>query len=155
MTMTTTIRRKPAKTTIMRRRSDIDDRTADRAKLAAFASTIGAARTSLKRDTCGDWTINGLAGHISTDGAAFYAYVDCTSARAWTNAKSRLSFMTVTQDGDTEGVLRLDQPLTPTQAETLRVVLRIRKTRPMSDRTLEALTVARQRSERSPYYEAG
>ncbi|WP_368508200.1 hypothetical protein [Bradyrhizobium lupini] len=153
---TTTISRpsRPAGTTI-RRRSDIDDKAADRDKLAAFAATIGAAKTSLKRDTCGDWTITGLTGHISTDGAALHAYVGFTSARAWTTTKQKLCFMAVTQDGDTEGVLMLHRPLTPGQAETLRTALRIRKTRPMSDRTLEALTVARQRSERSPCYEAG
>ncbi|CUU16249.1 hypothetical protein CDS [Bradyrhizobium sp.] len=127
---------------------------ADRAKLAAFAATIGAARTSLKRDTCGDWLLSGLTGHISTDGAALYAYVACSGLRAWTNVKARLSFATLTQDGDDEGALRLDRQLTSDEAETLRTTLRIRKTRPVSDQALKALTIARQRIERSPCYEA-
>lgn len=154
MTMTTITRRKPAKTTNSRRRSDLDDKAADRTKLSAFAATIGAARTSLKRDACGDWTLTGLAGHVSTDGAALYAVITCASARAWNNAKSRLSFATVTQDGDTEGALKVELPLTPARAETLRTTLRIRKARVMDEAALEALSAARQRSKFAPCYHA-
>ncbi|UPK17596.1 hypothetical protein [Bradyrhizobium sp. 131] len=150
MTMTTITPRKPAKTTTSRRRSDLDDKAADRAKLAAFAATIGAARTSLKRDACGDWILIGLTGHVSTNSAALYAVITCASARAWNNAKSRLSFATVTQDGDTEGVLRLDLPLTSADAETVRTTLRIRKARAMDEAALEALCAARQRSKFAP-----
>ncbi|MFB6418214.1 MULTISPECIES: hypothetical protein [Bradyrhizobium] len=152
--MTTITRRKPTKATFIRRRSDLDDKAADRAKLAAFAATIGASKTSLKRDACGDWTITGLVGHVSTDGSAVYAHLTCASARAWTSAKSRLSFATVSQDGDTEGVLSIHRPLTAGQAETLRTTLRIRKARAMDEAALEALTVARQRRENFPCYQA-
>ncbi|MBR0879345.1 MULTISPECIES: hypothetical protein [Bradyrhizobium] len=151
---TTTTRRKPAKTNNIRRRSDLDDKAADRTKLAAFAATIGAARTSMKRDACGDWTLTGLAGHLSTDGAALYASLACTSARAWTNAKRNLSFLTIHQDGDCEGIMKLARPLTSDQAEILRTTLRIRKARLMDDAALEALSTARQRSKFSPCYEA-
>lgn len=140
---TTTTRRK----SVIRCRSEHDDKAADRAKLAAFAATVGAAGTGMKRDACGDWTLTGLAGHLSTDGAALYAFVTCASARAWTNAKLRLSFAIVTQDGDTEGVLRLDAPLTQTDAEALRTTLRIRKARAMDEAAMEALSAARQRRE--------
>ncbi|MET4090584.1 hypothetical protein [Bradyrhizobium sp. S3.5.5] len=155
MTTTTIISRpaRPARTTTIRR-SDIDDKTADRTKLATFATTIGAARTSLKRDACGDWLLRGLTGHLSTDGDAIYAYLACSGPRAWNNAKQKLDFLTIHEDGDDEGVLRLDRPLTTGQAETLRVALRIRKARAMDEAALEVLTLARQRSERSPCYEA-
>lgn len=149
---TTTIRRK---TNLVRRRSDLDDKASDRAKLAAFAATIGAAKTSLRRDACGDWRLTGLAGHLSTDGAALYASLACTSARAWTNAKRNLSFLTIHQDGDSEGAMRLDRPLTPTDAETLRTTLRIRKARAMDEAAMEALSVARQRRENFPCYGTG
>lgn len=160
MTMTaTTISRPspPARTTrtTTRRRSDFDNKAADRAKLAALATTIGAARTSLKRDTCGDWLLRGLAGHVSTDGAAIYAYLACSGPRAWTNAKQKLDFLTIHHDGDDEGVLRLDRPLSTDQAETVRTTIRIRKARAMDEAALGALTIARQRSERNPCYEAG
>lgn len=141
-------------TTIIRHRSDLDDKTSDRTKLAAFAATIGAAKTSLRRDACGDWCITGLIGHISTDGATLYASLGCSSARAWTNAKRNLSFLTIHQDGDSEGVLRLDRPLPADQAETLRTTLRIRKARHMDEGALEALSIARQRSKFSPCYQA-
>lgn len=153
--MTTITRRKPAKTTIIRRRSDLDDKAADRAKLAAFAAAIGASKTSLKRDACGDWTITGLIGDVSTNGSEVYAHLSCTSARAWTSAKSRLSFATITQDGDTEGVVRVDRPLTSDQAETLRTTIRIRKARAMDEAALETLTIARQRKQIEACYSAG
>lgn len=140
--------------TIIRHRSDLDDKAADRAKLAAFAATIGAAKTSLKLDACGDWLLSGLAGHVSTDGTAIYAHLACASARAWTSAKPRLSFATIVQHGDMEGVLRLDRPLTADQAETLRTTLRIRKARAMDEAALEVLTIARQRRKNSPCYQA-
>ncbi|MFK4561889.1 hypothetical protein ABIF94_002488 [Bradyrhizobium ottawaense] len=155
MTITTITRRKPAKTTIIPRRSDLDDKAADRAKLAAFAATMGASKTSLKRDACGDWTITGLIGHISTDGSEIYAHLSCSRARAWTSAKSRLSFATLSQDGDTEGVLKIDRSLMAGQAETLRTTLRIRKARAMDEAALEALTVARQRKQIEACYSAG
>jgi hypothetical protein len=146
---TTTTRRKP----VIRRRSDRDDKAGDPAKLAALAATGGAAKTSLRRDACGDWRLTGLAGHLSIDGAALYAFITCASARASTNAKSRLSSATIAQDGDTEGVLRLDAPLTQTSAETLRTTLRIRKARAMDEAAMEALSAARQRREIFPCYE--
>ncbi|MCW2225670.1 hypothetical protein M2232_009202 [Bradyrhizobium japonicum] len=152
--ITTTTRRKPAKTNIIRRRSDLEDKAADRAKLAALAATIGAAKSSLRRDACGDWRLTGLAGHLSTDGASLYATLACTSARAWTNAKRNLSFLTIHQDGDSEGVMRVDRPFTRTDAETLRTTLRIWKARAMDEAAMEALTTARQRHENFPCYEA-
>ncbi|AWL92109.1 hypothetical protein CIT37_07775 [Bradyrhizobium ottawaense] len=144
---------RPAGTTI-RRRSDIDDKAADRDKLAAFAATIGAAKTSLRRDACGDWRITGLIGHLSTDGREVYAHLACSSARAWTSAKQKLSFLTIQQDGDDEGTLRPDRPLTVDQAETLRTTLRVRKARAMDGAALEALCAARQWRENSRCYQA-
>lgn len=131
--------------TIIRHRSDLDDKTADRTKLAAFAATIGAAKTSLRLDACGNWSITGLTGHLSTDGATLYASLGCSSARAWTNAKRNLGFLSIHQDGDSEGVHRVDRPLTADQAETLRTTLRIRKARRMDEGAIEALAIARQR----------
>jgi len=54
-------------------------------------------------------------------------YVACRSERHWTATKARLSFCTVTQDGDDDGCLRLYQLPTVTQATVIRDALGIRK----------------------------
>jgi hypothetical protein len=56
---------------------------------------------------------------------SFLLYVQCDSIRHWTYTKKRLSFCTVTQDGDDEGSLKLTGMPTKEQAEEIRHVLRI------------------------------
>jgi hypothetical protein len=105
---------------------------ADKLKQGQLLAALGAWDRALRRDECGAWCINGWSGHIVTwsdDPAetAWLVYVTCRSARGWTEAKRRLSFCTVTQNGDDEGCLRLDRLPTSSEAEIIRDVLRIRK----------------------------
>jgi hypothetical protein len=63
---------------------------------------------------------------------------------------SRLAFfqrctvpVTLTQDGDDEGILRLDRLPTPAEAEAIRDVIGIRRRRHMTDEALANLERAR------------
>jgi hypothetical protein len=49
------------------------------------------------------------------------------SARRWTSAKQRLACCTVVQDGDEEGIWRLDRLPRPEEAAEIREILGIRK----------------------------
>jgi hypothetical protein len=115
---------------------------ADRAKQEQLLVALGAWDRALRRDDCGAWVIEGWAGHIVSWGdgePGWLIYVIASSVRHWTAIKKRLSFCTVTQDGDDEGCLRLDRLPTPAEAEVIREVLRIRTRRDVSEETLERL----------------
>jgi hypothetical protein len=106
---------------------------ADRDLLLSLVEALSISKTRLSRDECGHWTIFGRRGHISTDGVASYIYVACKTKRKWEAAKSTLGLVT-TQDGDCEGILRLDDLPTEQMAETLRRLLGLRKSVRPSDR---------------------
>lgn len=102
---------------------------ADKAELKRLLSALNAANSSLRLDECRAWRINGRHGHITTygpSGLAWQLYVACRSMRHWTAIKQRLQFCAVTQDGDDEGVLRLDLP-TKAEAAAIRKALAIRQ----------------------------
>jgi hypothetical protein len=61
------------------------------------------------------------------------------SSRPWKNAKARLTFCKVTQDGDWEGCLHLDRLPTADEAVVIRKVLGIRKRRHMTAEALSKL----------------
>jgi hypothetical protein len=105
---------------------------ADKAELKRLLSALNAAKTSLRLDECRAWRINGRRGHIAAwgDGKSWLLFVQCRSARHWTATKARLSFCRVTQDGDDEGVLRLDRLPTKAEAAAIRKALAIRQTGP-------------------------
>jgi hypothetical protein len=99
----------------------------DRDRLAGLLDALDASASALRRDDCGDAAILGAHGHIHGPPEAFYLYLICHSPRAWTFAKQRLSFCRVSQDGDDEGILRLDRLPTSTEAAEIRPLLGIRK----------------------------
>jgi hypothetical protein len=105
------------------------DAEADRAQQRALLGALGAWDRALRRDECGAWSIHGQRGTIHTwgDGKTWAAFVACRSGRHWTATKAKLSFCTVTQDGDDEGVVRLHYLPTADEAEVLRDVLGVRK----------------------------
>jgi hypothetical protein len=113
-------------------------RRQDRDLLRNFLAISGGASSSLRRDDCGDWRAVGRQSERTTGGWAFacaeedalYFVVIAPSVRAWTFAKRKLAFCTVTQDGDDEGILRLGRPPTPREGKIIRVVLGIPATRP-------------------------
>jgi hypothetical protein len=111
----------------------------DRAQQQHLLAALNAWSRALRRDECGAWRINGTSGHVYAAGNGWLFYVATGSPRAWTAAKERLAFCTVTQDGDDEGVLRLDGLPTPEQATAIRKTLGIRKRKAVSEETVERL----------------
>jgi len=65
--------------------------------------------------------------HTWGDGKSWVLFVGCRSATHWTYTKRRLAFCCITQYGDGEGCLHLQQLPTAEQAEVIRDVLGIRK----------------------------
>lgn len=113
---------------------------ADRDLLLRLVGTLSISKVRLKRDPCGDWNIAGRRGHISTDGTAWYIYLPCKTKRRWDAAKRELAGLTVTQDGDDEGILRLDDMPSEALAETLRRLLGLRKSVRPSDKQRATLS---------------
>lgn len=117
--------------------------TADKAELKRLASALNAAKASLRLDECRAWRISGRRGHIITygpSGSGWLLYVGCRSARHWTWTKKRLDFCQVTQDGDDEGVLRLDRLPGKAEAAAIRKALAIRQTGPAPANAFESST---------------
>jgi hypothetical protein len=94
----------------------------ERSHLHAFRTATDASATTLERPVCGGWVgdyqITGKTGYVLANGAGYLLYVTIDertaterepSSRPWKNAKARLAFCKVTQDGDWEGCLHLDR----------------------------------------------
>ena len=117
----------------------------DREHLSAFVTAIDASPTALERPLCrgwvGDYQITGKHRHVLTDGTGYLLYVTGTVQR-WRKAKRSLPGK-VTQDGDDEGILRLDQLPTSAEADTIRDLIGIRKRRLMTAEALSKLESAR------------
>ena len=95
-----------------------DDERDDRQQQEKLLAALDAAPSQLRRDECGWWIIGGRHGAINTwgDGRSWLACLHCRSKQHWTFTKRRLAFMTVTQDGDDEGCLRLFHLPSPAEA---------------------------------------
>ena len=121
--------------TYRNRQEELDDK----AQQARLLKALDAAPSQLRRDKAGWWVIGGRHGSLQTwgDGKSWVLYVICRSKQHWTFTKKRLSFMTVTQDGDDEGCLRLLELPTSEQAVVIRDVLKLRKRVAYSPETLE------------------
>jgi hypothetical protein len=124
----------------------------DRAHLEPFLAAVDASPTALERPNCrgwvGDYQISGKHGHVLADPPGFLVYVTGTAQR-WKKAKRVLPGM-VTQDGDDEGIVRLDRLPTPAEAEAIRDLIGIRKRRHMTAEALSSLERARE-SIKSPF----
>jgi len=101
----------------------------DRQQQERLLTALDAAASLLRRDEAGWWVIAGRRGAIQTwgDGTSWLVYVRCRSSQHWTFTKRRLAFMTVTQDGDEEGCLRLFHLPSPQEAVVIRDVIGLRK----------------------------
>lgn len=99
---------------------------ADRDLLLDLVDALNVSKNRLRRDECSHWNIVGRRGHVCTDGAGMYVFLACKTKRRWESAKRELGLI-VTQDGDDEGVMRLDERPSEPQAETLRRLLGLRK----------------------------
>ena len=106
-----------------------DQAQEDRRQQERLLEALGAAPAQLRRDEAGWWVIAGQRGTIQTwgDGRTWLVYVRCRSPQHWTFTKRRLVFMTVTQDGDEEGCLRLFQIPAPHEAVVIRDVMGLRR----------------------------
>jgi hypothetical protein len=115
------------------------DPDADRVQQKELLVALNAWTRALRRDECGAWCIRGTSGSVHTwgDGATWVLYVACRSKRHWSATKLRLVFCIVTQDGSTEGCLRLLQLPTSEQAAVIRDVLGIRKRTEFTPEDLE------------------
>jgi hypothetical protein len=131
----------------------------NRTHLDTFLTALDASAIALGRPVCrgwvGDYQITGKHGHVLADGAGFLLYVTTPqrdrrdpddkirtygSSRRWNNVKRQLIFAHLIQDGDDEGVLRLDRLPTEAEAGAIRDCLGIRRRRHLSP---EALAQAR------------
>jgi hypothetical protein len=117
--------------------------------LAALDASPVALRRDIHRDEGrrGNYGIHGKWGHIYIDGKGFLLCVTAKderdqSPRRWTSTKRRLAFCRITQDGDDEGCLHLDQ-LPPAQAGLIRQALGIRKRRTLNEDGRTQLDAAR------------
>lgn len=108
--------------------------------ILALMDALNCSPVCRKRDECGTWIIEGKSGYIYDQPEGFYLFCSPGSARAWGFAKKALDFCAVTQDGDDEGFLRLDDLPTPEQAVVIRDKLGIRKRRVMTEEELERLS---------------
>jgi hypothetical protein len=81
----------------------------DRLHLEAFLTAVDGSPGALERPNCrgwiGDYQITGKHGHVLADQPGYLLYV----VQRWKKAKQRLPG-SVTQDGDDEGIIRLDSP---------------------------------------------
>jgi hypothetical protein len=104
-------------------------RQEDRKELETLLTALNGAKRALRRDECGDWTINGSRGIIQACEGEYSVFLSCRSIRAWNSAKKRLaSFTAVRQDGDEEGILVLSRMPDKNEAETLRSYIGLRQT---------------------------
>jgi hypothetical protein len=137
---------------------DRGEERGDRRQQEQLLAALDAAPAQLRRNECGSWVIAGRRGAIDTwgDGKTWVAYVRCRSPQHWTFTKRRLAFMTVTQDGDEEGCLRLLALPTPQEAVVIRDVTGLRKRVDYAPETLErkrasmARAVSARESARTP-----
>ena len=118
----------------------------DRTHLEPFLGAIDASSVALERPNCrgwlGDYQLTGKHGHVLADHPGYLLYVTGTVQR-WKKAK-RIFPGTVTQDGDDEGIIRLDRLPTPIEAESIRDLIGIRKRRRMTAEALSSLGRARE-----------
>jgi hypothetical protein len=126
----------------------------DREGLQILLAALDASTVALRRDLHrgegrkGNYGIHGKWGHIYIDGEGFLLCVTAKderdqSPRRWTSIKRRLAFCRITQDGDDEGCLHLDQLPTPVQAGLIRQALGIRKRRTLTEDGRAQLGAAR------------
>ena len=104
-------------------------RLKDQKALKTLLTALNGAQNSLRRDECGDPTIQGSRGTIQSVNGKFHVYIPSVSAMAWTWAKKQLvTFATPHQDGDAEGILILMRMPDRGEAKTLRHLIGLRQT---------------------------
>ena len=107
----------------------------DKALLTNLKEVLGASNNALRRSPSGLWVLRGRHGYISTwgDKSSWGLTIEAHSPRKWTNVKRKLAFLTLTQDGDQEGVFHLTRFPAPEQVELIREAVGLRKRPFLSD----------------------
>jgi hypothetical protein len=86
----------------------------------------------ITKDECGDLNIVGKKGKIYRDNDFWYVFINDTSI--WRKTKEQISFMEVWQNGDREGVLRLDRLPTEREAKIINKLVGLGKKREISEK---------------------
>lgn len=103
------------------------DRSEDKRLLQQLSDSLETSYQRIRLDECGDWNIFGRKGKISTDTKLWYVYIPGQTKRQWNAAKHKLKFMEVSQDGDEEGILKLERMPNLEEAKIIRKVLGLRQ----------------------------
>jgi hypothetical protein len=109
------------------------NRKTDRDALQQFCDAVDTRPVLLKPDEYNDWRLSGTHGHVyaTPEAGAFYIYVAFRTSMGWTAAKDLLAFCTISQDGDDEGILRLERlPHGSREAKAIRQVVGLPKCSP-------------------------
>jgi hypothetical protein len=133
--------------------ADIFPPAKQRPALLALREALNCRDTTLRRDECSDWRINGRQGWIYAvpEGfqLLFFARNGVTEWEGegphiedYLRAKRNLFFCRLAQDGTGEGIFMLDRLPTPDEAEVIRDTLVIAKKRDIGEPT-EAQMAAR------------
>jgi hypothetical protein len=110
---------------------------ADRVQQQSLLTALRGWKRGLRRDECNARCIIGTKGHILTrgDGKSWVIYI----GTGWRSAKRRMAnFTSVSQNGDTEGCMRLDRNPNLEEAAMIRDVIALRKRPVYSEETLAA-----------------
>jgi len=126
-----------------------------RPALEALAASLDSRSSALRRDECGDWSINGKRGHIYAVPEGYQlCYITRYGVNEWDGdgphvedyfgAKRRLIFCRLAQDGTGEGIFFLDRLPTEAEAEVIRDVFEILRRKHYTE---EQLAVMRERGQ--------
>lgn len=112
----------------------------DKQRIEQFADALDISHRNIHKDSCGQWTISGDAGHLQTwgDQSSYLLYVSAYSARKWSAIKRKAEGFgwEITQDGDEEGCIHAGLP-NEAQSDFLRSLLGLRRRRhPPSAQTI-------------------
>lgn len=86
--------------------------------------------SKIAKDECGDLNIFGKKGKIFIGEPYWFIFIRET--RSWNNIKKKLNFMVVSQDGDYEGILKLDRYPTSVESTIIRKIVGLVKKKQLS-----------------------
>lgn len=112
---------------------DIFPPVKQRPPLLKLVQTLELSASTLRRDECGDWALQGKFGHIYASLRGFQIVVTGWTTRGWNLCKADLSFCVLRQDGGDEGTFTLNKSADPKQAELIRKWVGLRKKRSITD----------------------
>ncbi len=107
--------------------------------MEGLVDALEVSKNNLKRDELNYWNIFGRRGKIYTDSEYWYLYKVCETPRRWNSVKSSLNFMGIWQDGDDEGVLRLQRYPTEEESEKIRKIIGFNKSKKLTETEKEKL----------------